>query len=129
VTAQTKTLQVLCVDDDLHVLSFVTDTLKAEGFEVQTAVDGQHALQKIALRDRPYDLLIVDARMPHLDGFRFVMQARAGGFKGKIIVFSGHLDEHERQRFRNSEIDRIIVKPPKSGELMRAIRELTAQAA
>lgn len=96
---------------------------------MQTALDGQHALQKIALREAPYDLIIVDARMPHLDGFRFIMQARAGGYKGRIIVFSGHLDEHERQRFQNSEIDRIIEKPIRAGELVRTVREVTARGA
>lgn len=128
-TAQLQTLHVLCVDDDVHVLSLVTETLRAEGYEVQTAVDGSHALQKIATTDRSYDLLIVDGRMPHLDGWRFIVQARSGGFKGKIIVFSAFIDDYELQRYRNVNVDRIIEKPPRTGELIRAVKELAAQAA
>jgi DNA-binding response OmpR family regulator len=126
VTTGTQTLHILVVDDDVHVLSFVKDALTAEGYEVQTAVDGGHALQKIAAADRPYDVLIVDGRMPNLDGWRFIVQARAGGFKRKIIVFSAFLDEYERRRYDEISIDAVIEKPPRRGELLAAIRELTS---
>jgi DNA-binding response OmpR family regulator len=118
----TQTLHILCVDDDVHVLSFLKDVLTAEGYEVQTAVDGAHALQKIATADRPYDVLIVDGRMPNLDGWRFIVQARSGGFKRKIIVFSAYLDEYERSRYDELSIDAVIEKPPRRGELLDAIR-------
>lgn len=128
VQTKTKTFRVLCVDDDVHVLSLVTDTLAAEGYDVQTAVDGAHALQKIATAERPYDLLIVDARMPNLDGWRFILQARSGGFHGKVIVFSAFLDEAERARYRELEIDRLLEKPPRRGELVQTVKEIAAQA-
>ncbi len=105
---QAQTFRVLCVDDDVHVLSLVTDTLGAEGYDVQTAIDGAHALQKIATSERPYDLLIVDGRMPNLVGWKFIVQARAGGFKGRIILFSAYLDEYEQKRYRELNIDRVI---------------------
>ena len=110
------------------VLSMVSDTLRAEGYEVQTALDGSHALQKIATADRPYDLIIADGRMPHLDGWRFIMQARAGGYKGKIIVFSAWLDEHERKRYKELAIDALIDKPPKTGQLLAAVKNIAANA-
>ncbi len=125
---QTKTLRVLCVDDDVYVLSLVTETLRAEGYDVQTAIDGAHALQKIATVDLPYHLLIVDGRMPNLDGWKFIVQARAGGFKGRIIVFSAYLDADEHRRYQELSIDRVIEKPPRTGELIGAVRELAEQA-
>ena len=128
VATKTQTLRVLCVDDEVHVLSLVTDTLSAEGYDVQTAVDGAHALQKIATNDRPYDLLIVDGRMPNLDGWKFIVQARAGGYKGRIIVFSGFIDSYEQKRYGELSIDRIIEKPPRTGELVGAVKELIGEA-
>jgi len=127
VTPQTRPIRVLCVDDDVFVLGLVQETLQSDGFEVATAVDGAHALQKIALEDRPYDLIIADGRMPHLDGWGFIMQARAGGFKGSIIVFSAYIDEHERKRYRALDIDRILEKPPGPGELLRTVNEVIAK--
>jgi two-component system, NtrC family, response regulator AtoC len=113
------------VDDDVLVLSIVTDSLSAQGMEVQTAVDGSHALQKIATAEPRYDVLIVDARMPNLDGRGFIVHARAAGYKGKIIIFSAHLDADERQRYKDLMIDRIIEKPPRAGELAEVIRQVT----
>jgi DNA-binding response OmpR family regulator len=118
-------LHILVVDDDVHVLAMVAETLRAEGYEAQTAVDGAHGLQKIATSERPYDLIIADGRMPHLDGWRLIMQARSGGYKGKIILFSAWLNEEERERYRQLQIDRLVEKPPKAGELLRAVREVT----
>jgi len=126
VSTQTQTLQILVVDDDMLVLSMVSDTLRAEGYEVQTALDGSHGLQKIATTERGYDLIIADGRMPHLDGWRFIMQARAGGFKGKIIVFSAWLDEDERERYKELNIDALIDKPPKTGQLLAAVKKIAA---
>lgn len=107
----------------------VADTLRAEGYDVQTALDGTHALQELALEEQSYDLMIADARMPHLDGWRLIMQARSGGYRGKIIVFSAWLDEHERQRYQHLEIDRILDKPWERGELVAAVKEVVAQTA
>jgi two-component system OmpR family response regulator len=120
-------LHVLCVDDDVNVLAMVADTLRAEGYAVQTAVDGAHALQKLATTERRYDLIIADGRMPHLDGWRLIMQARAGGYKGKIILFSAWLNDEERERYRQLNIDRLIEKPPRTGELVGAVREIAAR--
>ena len=128
VATQTQTLRILIVDDDVHVLSLVTDTLSAEGYEVQTAIDGAHALQKIATADLPYHLMIVDARMPNLDGWKFIVQARGGGFKGRIIVFSAFLDEYQQKRYGELNVDRVIEKPPRSGELVSAVKEIIGEA-
>ena len=129
VTTRTKTLRVLCVDDEVHVLSLLADTLRAQGHQVDTAVDGAHGLQKIATIERPYDLLVVDGRMPNVDGFGFILQARTGGFKGKVIVFSAWLYEDEQKRYRQLKIDRVIAKPPRPGELVQAVQEMAGIAA
>lgn len=115
---------MLVADDDVHVLAMVADTLRSEGHEVQTALDGAHALQKIATTERRFDLIIADGRMPHLDGWRLIMQARAGGYKGKIILFSAWLNDEERARYRTLNIDRLLDKPPRTGELMQVVREM-----
>ena len=122
--AATHTLHVLCVDDDIRILSMVADTLEPEGYHVETAVNGSHALEKIALSQPPFDLIIADSRMPHLDGWRLIMRARAAGYKGKIVLFSAWLDEQERRRYAHLEIDRIIEKPPQTGELLRVVKEI-----
>ena len=85
-------IHVLCVDDDVHVLSFVGATLRDAGCDVETALDGAHALQLIATSHRDFDVMIVDVRMPNLDGWRFIVAARGAGYRGKVIVFSAFFD-------------------------------------
>jgi len=106
----------------------IADTLRAEGYDVQTAVDGAHALQKIATAEPRYDLLIVDGRMPNVDGWGLILQARRGGYNGKVIVFSAWLDADERKRYDKLRIDYVIDKPPKPGQLMNAVRAIAAEA-
>lgn len=105
----------------------VAETLRIEGYQVETAVNGSHALEKIALSQPPFDLIIADSRMPHLDGWRLIMRARAAGYEGKIILFSAWLDEEERQRYAHLDIDRIIEKPPQTGELLRSVKEIATK--
>ncbi len=126
VNTPTRTLHVLVADDDVHVLAMVADTLRSEGHAVETALDGAHALQKIATTEKRFDLIIADGRMPHLDGWRFIMQARSGGYKGKIILFSAWLNDEEVERYRQLQIDRMLDKPPKPGELLQVVREMAA---
>jgi DNA-binding response OmpR family regulator len=117
-------IHVLCVDDDVHVLSFVGATLREAGCDVETALDGAHALQLIATSHRDFDVMIVDVRMPNLDGWRFIVAARGAGYRGKVIVFSAFFDADERKRFRELKIDAAIEKPPKSGELLQVVRRV-----
>jgi two-component system KDP operon response regulator KdpE len=119
-------MHVLVADDDVNVLAMVAETLRAAGHEVETALDGAHALQKLATTERRFDLIIADGRMPHLDGWRLIMQARAGGYKGKIVLFSAWLNDEERARYRDLQIDHMLAKPPKTGELMQVVREMAA---
>lgn len=123
-----RPIHVLCVDDEVHVLSIVSDTLREAGCEVRTALDGAHALQLIATAHRVFDVMIVDVRMPTLDGWRFIVTARGGGYRGKVIVFSGYMDDEERKRFRELQIDAVVQKPPKPGELARLVNELAHSA-
>jgi CheY-like chemotaxis protein len=122
-------IHVLCVDDEMHVLAVVSDTLREAGCEVRTALDGADALQSIATAQRKFDVMIVDVRMPNLDGWRFIVAARGAGYRGKIIVFSAYLDDEERNRFGELHIDAVVQKPPKSGELARLVKEVAHSTA
>ena len=65
--------------------------------------------------------------MPQVDGFEVVQQARGAGFVGKIIVFANALTPEDRQRYAALEVDRVIDKPGKNGELVAAISQLRAR--
>ena len=67
--------QLLVVDDDPSLLLAVSDTLRAEGYEVQTARRGSEAMIRVA--ESLPDLIISDIRMPGMDGYALVRNLRA----------------------------------------------------
>jgi CheY-like chemotaxis protein len=71
-------------------------------------------------------LIVTDTRMPRLDGFGVVQEARSAGYRGKIIIFANALSPEERQRYDELRVDRVIDKPGKTGELVGVVSELRA---
>jgi CheY-like chemotaxis protein len=59
---------VLVVDDDLAFRGILRRMLEAEGFHVEEAPEGESALRLIQARTEPFDLVLTDLSMPHIDG-------------------------------------------------------------
>jgi CheY-like chemotaxis protein len=119
-------LRVLCADDNALVLDMLSKTLQSAGHHVEVALDGRTAVSRVEEDPAYFQLIVTDTRMPQLDGFGVIQQARSAGFAGKIIVFANALSAEERQRYADLQVDRVIDKPGKSGELIGAISELRA---
>ena len=117
-------LRVLCADDNVLVLDMLSKTLQSAGHHVEVATDGRAAVSRIEEDPGYFQLIVTDTRMPQLDGFGVVQQARGAGFEGKIIVFANSLTPEDRQRYAELRVDRVIDKPGKNGELVAAISEL-----
>ncbi len=70
-----RVYRILLVDDDHNMLALLADQLRADGFEVMTARDGEEALRR--LRASWPDLLIIDMMMPRLDGLSLAREIKA----------------------------------------------------
>jgi CheY-like chemotaxis protein len=119
-------LRVLCADDNVLVLDMLTKTLRSAGHHVEVATDGRAAVTRVAKDPSYFHLIVTDTRMPRLDGFGVVQEARSAGYQGKIIIFANSLSPEDRQRYRELRVDRVIDKPGKAGELVGAVSELKA---
>jgi len=124
-----QTLRVLCADDNVLVLDMLSKTLESAGHHVEVATDGRAAVSRVEEDPDFFELIVTDTRMPRLDGFGVVQQARSAGFTGKIIVFANALSADDRRRYAELRVDRVIDKPGKAGELVEAISELRANLA
>ncbi|MFN8926648.1 MAG: response regulator, partial [Rhodospirillales bacterium] len=69
--------RIALVDDDRNILTSVSMTLEAEGFEVRTFGDGEEALK--GLGARPADLVVADIKMPRMDGIELLTRLRQSG--------------------------------------------------
>jgi CheY-like chemotaxis protein len=121
-----RPLRVLCADDNVLVLDMLSKTLESAGHHVEVATDGRAAVSRVEEDPGFFHLIVTDTRMPRLDGFGVVEQARTAGFAGKIIVFANALSAEDRRRYAELQVDRVIDKPGKAGELVGAISELRA---
>ena len=66
--------RILVVDDSALVRLYYRDTLERAGFEVEQAINGIEAMEKVLAQ--PFDLVIVDVNMPRMDGFSFLRTLR-----------------------------------------------------
>lgn len=124
-----QSLRILCADDNLLVLDMLAKTLEAAGHHVEVVPDGRAAVSRVTEDPQHFQLIVTDTRMPHVDGFGVVQQARSAGFGGRIIVFANALSPEDRQRYAGLGVDRVIDKPGKPGELIGAINELQTSPA
>jgi CheY-like chemotaxis protein len=122
-------LRVLCADDNLLVLDMLAKTLESAGHHVEVATDGRAAMSRVCEDPDYFHLIVTDTRMPKLDGFGLVQEARSVGFGGRIIVFANALSVEDRKRYAELRVDRVIDKPGKAGELVGAINDLQASLA
>lgn len=108
---------VLVADDDAWILRMVATVLEKRGYSVETAVDGEDALNR-ALARTP-DLLITDVMMPRMDGWSLVRQLRAHGPLAMlpVIFLTALSSEDDRIRGFRLGADDYVTKPFRFEEL------------
>jgi CheY-like chemotaxis protein len=113
---------VLVVDDDPAIRDAVRDLLEDHGIPVETAIDGRDALDKVAAR-LPR-LVLLDMRMPVMDGWDFARALREAGISAPVVVMTAAADA----RRWAAEIGAIGVVPKPFGvaELIGAVDRYSA---
>lgn len=120
-------LSALVVDDVLDNRDLYGEYLRASGFRVDEAEDGQEALDKVAL-DRP-DVVIMDLSMPRLDGWEATRRLKADPkTKGiVIVVVTGHATPEDLERAKATGADGVVVKPCLPLDLLTLVQKLLAR--
>ncbi len=118
--------RVLIVDDDTVYANFVKQILKQEmpQVDVATTDDGYEALLMIG-EFRP-QLMILDIKMPKVDGFRVLELLKTRNFDRnlRVLVASGYLDKETRDRLAHTIADMVIEKPSNVHFLISTIADL-----
>ncbi len=113
---------VLVVDDEADLLEIVSDRLRGEGYRVETARDGLEALERVRAV-RP-GCIILDLKMPRLDGFEALTELRREAPAAYVIVLTGSPNRPLAEACRARGADDFLLKPFDPRELSR----LTARA-
>ncbi|MEX0747871.1 MAG: sigma-54 dependent transcriptional regulator, partial [Rhodothermales bacterium] len=111
---------ILVVDDEPSIRRTLREILEYEKFEVDEAVDGEEALQK--MRETQYDLVMLDVKMPKRDGMEVLQKARDEMPEVPIIMISGHgTIETAVEATKLGAFD-FIEKPPDLNRMLVTIR-------
>jgi two-component system response regulator MprA len=115
--------RVLVIDDEDTVRTALRASIETfDGFEVETAEDGEIGLEMIAASR--YDAVLVDLMMPVLDGFEVLRQLRELGEyarPGRAILVSGMVDPSLQGSVRELGGDAILGKPFRLDDLRRVL--------
>jgi two-component system alkaline phosphatase synthesis response regulator PhoP len=113
--------KILVVDDEASIASAVAYGLKREGYQVETAKDGQEALQKIKLFQPK--VVVLDVMMPKLNGFD-VLKALSGRNDIGIVMLTAKSDVVDKILGLELGADDYLTKPFDMRELMARIKSL-----
>ena len=115
---------ILVVDDDPTILATVSEALDLEGFPVVTATNGAEALDEL-VRHRP-SLVLLDMRMPVLDGWGFARRLRERGSNPPIVVMTAAQDaRHWAQEIGAAG---FVAKPFEVDDLLATVEGLRPPA-
>ena len=116
---------IALVDDDQNILTSISMSLEAEGFDVNTYTDGAKALEGLA--DHPVDLAILDIKMPRMDGMELLNRIRRTS-QMPVIFLTSKDDEVDELLGLRMGADDFIRKPFSQRLLLERIRTLLRRA-
>jgi two-component system KDP operon response regulator KdpE len=114
-----KKQRILVVDDELSIIKFTRANLEAAGYEIFTAMNGVEALQTFEA-ELP-DMVILDIKMPKMDGFEVCRQIREWS-QVPIIMLSALGSEENKVQCLDLGADDYITKPFGKNELIARIK-------
>jgi len=112
---------IALVDDDRNILTSVSMALEAEGFQVRSYADGAEALQ--GLSGRPADLVVLDIKMPRMDGMELLSRLRQSS-DVPVIFLTSKDDEIDEVLGLRMGADDYITKPFSQRLLIERVRAI-----
>lgn len=101
--------RILIIDDDKKVARMLSRRIKRMGLDSLVIHNGKEGMEK-ALEIEP-DIILLDIRMPGMDGYTVARKLRAKGYRGTIIACSASIGAKETQLTTEAGCDDFIAKP------------------
>ena len=115
-------MKILLVEDEKKIVSFLKKGLKSEGFTIGVANDGEEGL--FMAEEGNFDLIILDLRLPKMDGITICQKLRAKGMTTPIVMLTAKDAVEDRVRGLDAGADDYLTKPFSFAELLARIRAL-----
>ena len=119
-------MRILVAEDDSRLLTQLDALLQQNGYSVDLADNGEHAL--FLIKEYSYDLAIVDIGMPKLDGFEVIRKARQADISCPILILTARDRWQEKVEGLDAGADDYLTKPFHNEELLVRTKALIRRA-
>jgi two-component system response regulator MprA len=125
-SAMAEQARILVVDDEPAVQIALSRALALERYQVAQAADGREALQRLGAA--PYEAVILDISMPHVDGLEVCRRLREGGDRTPVLMLTAREEVDDRVAGLDAGADDYLIKPFALRELLARVRALLRRA-
>ena len=115
-------MRILIVEDEQEAAGVLARGLREHAFAVDTAADGQQALEQIGVND--YDLIVLDILLPRVSGLDVCRRLRRDGYAAPILMLTARGEPDERVAGLDAGADDYLPKPYHFPELLARVRAL-----
>ena len=116
--------KVLFVDDDRNLVTTSSRLIEIVKRETEPAYTGAEAIEKIKRGN--YDLVILDIKLPDINGLEVVKKIREFNKKIRIVLITGHPEFGDAIDSLEYDIEEILFKPVAPSELLRVVNDYTS---
>ena len=120
-------MRILIVEDEKRLAGTLQELLHRQGYTADVCYDGISGLDNA--RSDIYDLLVLDAMLPGMDGFTLLRQLRQGGSRLPVLMLTARSELNDRVRGLDAGADYYLTKPFQSPELLACVRLLLRRQA
>jgi signal transduction histidine kinase/response regulator RpfG family c-di-GMP phosphodiesterase len=125
-----RPLRVLCIDDEPLLRNVLIELFRIDGHEASAADSGETGLElfrQAGRKGRPYDVVVTDLGMPHMDGRQLAQMVKRESPSTPIILLTGWGRIMQEQGERPADVDIVLSKPPRPHDMRQALRRVIAE--
>ena len=119
-------MRILVVEDDQQIAETIVSALEPEGFVCDIAGQGEEALELAGLYE--YDILLLDLRLPDIDGYEVLRRLRGSRVETPALILSGLGDPLDKVKGFDIGADDYLTKPFHRSELVARIRAIVRRS-
>lgn len=114
--------KILIIDDEQELLALIKELLEGEGFQVTCASSGAEGIQ-LNEQENP-DLIILDLRMPGMDGIETLRHIRKTDGNVRVIILTAHGSQDSFKNANGLNISKYLNKPFDCAELVKVVADM-----
>ncbi|MEE9225285.1 MAG: response regulator [Bacteroidota bacterium] len=117
--------KILVVDDEDALRTVLSSELVGEGYEVETAADGDEAMNVVQMK--PFDLVLLDIKMPKVDGFEVLKFLKSKYPDIKVVMLTGFADLKNAIESKKLGAEDFVSKPYDLVDLLTTVERVVSE--